>query len=315
MALAIIVIIRYIISASNVAVNSFLIYALWKRNKLEIVSYWLIFCLSISDVCFGLFALINESLKFHLKTHCWNDFTCFVTESFELFFASFSATFLLTVAIDRFIHMKFVLRYHEIMTKKRAVILVVLNVIFTCHLIVIARLLPKYQRKFFEKNFIAFWIYLTVLSFIYFLVVMSVSVVYIITYFSIRNRVNSAANVETEEMGEIGQSPNEQDRYSVPNIYNSRRRRPDQEFAVCIMFVIILLLFFEAPNLFVSVYSKIVMLIQRKFIYSKEMLLALTWTYMLLKLNSSLNAVVILSFSRELREFTKRFFKSFVNSD
>ena len=310
-----IIILRYLISVSTIILNSFLIYAIWKRNKLKIVSYWLISCLSISDVFYGISVLITESAEPQPPTFCSAEIACLIANISEFFFGNFSATFLLIIAIDRFIHMKYILRYHTIMTKKRAVALVCFNVVFTGHIVVTIILLPKYQRQFLLKHLQSYRIYRAVLSFVYFSIVLSVCALYVITYFSLRRRVNSATNVETIEMGETSQEIQENDKPKVPNIYNNGRRRPDREFAVCIMFVIILLFFFEAPNLLVTVYIRVSMLIQRNFAYTNEIVLASRWTYILFQLNSTLNAAVILVFSRELRSFIKELFKRSTNAE
>ena len=59
-----------LMSVLNVALNSFLLYALWNRNKFQAVSYWFIIGLSLSDVGFGTFAFINGILEIRFAADC-----------------------------------------------------------------------------------------------------------------------------------------------------------------------------------------------------------------------------------------------------
>ena len=307
-------VIRCLLSLSCIIFNSFLIFALQRRKKLKLISYWLIFCLSSSDVFFGIFGLINESLVLKLKGACWNNDLCYSTSCIEFFFTNFSATFLLIIAIDRFIHMRYSLRYQSIMTRGRAILLFCFNVIFTFHIVVTIMLLPKYQREFLLKHLLSYRIYRAVLSLVYLLIVVAVCVLYIITYVSIKKRVNNTTHalVTVTRGGDVVRENKIKE--GEPNVYK-QRRRPDQDFAICIMLIILLILAFEAPNLCINAYIRVAMLFQPRFTYSNEIVLATNWTYLLMQLNSTLNAVVLLVFSRELRKYTKTVFTRSSNTE
>ena len=316
----IISILRYLISLSNILCNSFLIFALRRRKKLKIISYWLIFCLSCSDVFFGIFALINESFTLALVKNCWEDDTCFATNACEFFFGNFSATFLLIIAIDRFVHLKYSLRYQSIMKRRTANALICFNVIFTFHIVVTIVLLPKYQTQFLLRHLRSYRIYRAVLSFVYVSVMLSVCVLYIVTYCSIKKRVFNINAIPAIEIGKTAASRDGNDDAKGSDVNRHRRRRrrrrrPNQDFAVCIMFIIILVIFFEVPNLCLTVYERVSLLFQPQFTYSREMFLASEWTLLLFQLNSSLNAVVLLVFSGELRKFTRNLFKWSSNTE
>ena len=304
MALGAITVIKYLGCFSNILCNSFLIFALQRRKKLKIISYWLIFCLSCSDVFFGIFGLTNQSLMLTLVNDYWMYNIWMVINALEYFFASFSATYLLIIAIDRFIHMKHTLRYQSIMTKNVARFLVCFNVIFTVHIVTMVMLLPAFQSKFIKKHLYSYLIYRFVLSLVYIVVVLSVCILYIATYCSIKRRIGNAPDRSKRGNNITKRS----------DIYKDRRR-PDQEFSICIMLIIILVLLFEAPNLCASVYINVSRLFQLRLTFSKELGLFLQWTYLLLQFNSSLNAVVLLILCRELRKFTRNVFKRSVTSD
>ena len=301
-------VLRYLLSLSNILLNLFLIYALRQRKKLKVTSYWLIFCLSSSDVFFGISSAVNQSLWPTTKKKCWENDVCFAIDGCEFFFSNFSATFLLIIAIDRFIHMKYPLRYQSIMTKNRAILLFCFNAIFTFHIVVTIIFLPKYQRQFLLKHLRSYQIYRAVLSIVYVLIVLSVCGLYITTYSSITRRVYNVTAAPVMVMKEVAPSRDNDCNALQSSLYR-RRRRPNQDFKVCIVLIIILVLLLEVPNLFISVYIRIAMLFNSRFTYSDEIILAAQWTYLLVQLNSTLNAAVLLVFSRELRQYTRRLFK------
>ena len=299
-------ILTYLVSFSNISLNSLLIHALRKRKKLNIISYWLIFCLSISDVFIGIFGLIDESLPFIFSSSCEDNDFCIVTKAVRSFFANFSSTFVLVVAIDRFIHMKYPLQYATIMTKRWAAVLVCLNAVFTVHTTVTTRFLPHYQSNFISKNNQSYLIYRVVLSLVYIMTVVSVFILYVITYCLLRKRFNAVTNIET--MGTSDSSTVAKNKSTLSSVYNNGRRSPDQEFALSILCVVLLLFLFEAPGLCMAAFTNVSKLIHHDYANTSETLLAGSWTYLIFQLNSSLNAVTILFLSRELRAFTRQFF-------
>ncbi len=133
----------FIIAISNVVVNSFLIQALRKLKKLSTISFKYILLLSISDICLGI---------------TWVAYLCMLYTTFNgikwiiltianilmYFFATFSLSMVVVIALDRYIHMKFSVKYNTIVTKRRAVITVVsvvLILVFQVALLLSARIL------------------------------------------------------------------------------------------------------------------------------------------------------------------------------
>ena len=112
----------FLTSIACVLVNSLLIQALRSLKKLNTISFKYILLLSTSDICFGV---------------SWIAYLCMLYPEFNKqslmttahilihIFASFSCIMVLLIALDRYIHMRFSLRYNAIMTKRRASLLVI----------------------------------------------------------------------------------------------------------------------------------------------------------------------------------------------
>ena len=181
-------VLRYLISLSNIAINSLLIGAIYKCKKLKLLSFWFILWLSISDALVGFTSLIRESCLLASRAVPPLQRIQFFAYVMENFCINFSSTLVLIVALDRYIHMKHPLQYSMVMTKRRALVLGLCNTIFTIHTITTVILLPKYERPFLLKNAFSYRIYRVVLSLVYILTVGLIFVIYVTTYFLIRKK-------------------------------------------------------------------------------------------------------------------------------
>lgn len=295
--------IKVLISVSNIILNSFLIHALRRRNKLRILSYWLIVCLCISDIFVGVFGLLCEALVIGSKENTDIDF---ITSSILMFWVNFSTSFVLIIATDRYIHMKHTVRYQIIMTKRRAVWLVLFNVLFTVHMLVTVRLLPKYQKDFLRKHLLAYRIYRVLLGVVYITIILVISGLYITTYFSIKRRVENTSITEEVERRDATRTEESTQK-------TQRRRSVDREFAKVMGLVTAILFLCLFPNLCMNLYTRTHMLIKGYSKLSDQFRFALQLTFLTMQLNSSLNAAIILFFNRELRQYTKQSLKDFVN--
>ena len=304
----------WLISLSNIILNSFLIHALRKHRKLKTVSYWLISCLSVSDIFVGIFCLIKESLYLALSNRDDAHESKFLVVSVRSFWINFSTSFVLIIAVDRYIHMKYALRYHTLMTKKRAIISVIFNAIFTIHMTVTVRFLPKYQKEFLSKHALAYRIYRVILSIVYVIIILIVFLLYITTYVAIKKKIKEAPS-----LGRKSADNNENTTESgnqAPNICRNGKRSVDQEFAKAMGIVISILFLCLTPNLCIGVYERIVLLIRNgRYQQSNATLTARYWTFLMMQLNSSLNAIIIIVFSRELRHYSMRFLRNVVNGE
>ena len=116
------------VDLSNILFNASLAYIIWKISKVKTISYKLMFSLSLSDIAVGLSGLVYHSVL--LSSYPSNAATTVEIKNIFTFVSSFttlSARFVMSIAIDRFIHMKYLNRYHLVMTKRKASILVGIN--------------------------------------------------------------------------------------------------------------------------------------------------------------------------------------------
>ena len=106
------------ISLLNIVGNSLLIYALKKTGQITTISIQLIVLMSVSDVISGTVALslINILLWKQFDSNCYLKVT---TQFLHRIFLVYSFLIVLLIAMDRFLHMKYLIRYPLIMPKRR----------------------------------------------------------------------------------------------------------------------------------------------------------------------------------------------------
>ena len=108
--------------------NIFIIYALRKLKKLDNISFWFLYWLSISDLFLGLsgFALDINFVSCLSRFNChWLPYIYAVRS----YFIGYSARLTTIIAIDRSIRMKYLNKYNTIMTKTKANIVLLVNVV------------------------------------------------------------------------------------------------------------------------------------------------------------------------------------------
>ena len=125
-----ITVLRSLIAVSIISLNLYLIHCLKKLHLLETISYHFIYILSISDTCSGivLFALVLQTIFSPADT---KSLLRPYFKFFLYFFSQLSSFIILLVAFDRYLHMRFLIKYSRIMTKYRAKILVCGSIFLT----------------------------------------------------------------------------------------------------------------------------------------------------------------------------------------
>ena len=115
------------IAIINILGNAFVIYALIKTSQTTSLSIQLIVLMSSSDCINGIVALVftNMLLWKRYDSYCTLKV---ITQFMHGLFINFSCTTVLLIAIDRFLHVKYLQRYSRIVTKRKGHILV--SVIF-----------------------------------------------------------------------------------------------------------------------------------------------------------------------------------------
>ena len=118
--------INLFISLSNVATNGLLSYVLWKLKKITTISYRFIFVQSMCDILVGSALMVSRLVSYrisftqfcHLKTYA--DIVCDCL-------CMFSGIMVSLIALDRYIHMRYLNQYSIWMTQRRATMLIILN--------------------------------------------------------------------------------------------------------------------------------------------------------------------------------------------
>ena len=111
------------VSCASMVSNSILIYALRKRKKLGVITFKLIYVLSIVDVFSGI-ANVIASVALELEVRTKYEITRRICTVVLYPFNVFTTLMILLIAVDRYLHMTRMNNYSSIMTHRRANILV-----------------------------------------------------------------------------------------------------------------------------------------------------------------------------------------------
>ena len=134
-----------ILDVSAILLNGLIAYVLKKHRKTNIVTFWLIYCLSISDVMVGVsglfFHLVLLKMFLGSSSAFWVSLRTASAISIDYFLMT-SGHLIFFTAIDRCIHMKYLNKYSTIMTKSKARWIIFFSVIL-CILIIIPRLVAS----------------------------------------------------------------------------------------------------------------------------------------------------------------------------
>ena len=178
-----------ILDLSSIVLNGLISYVLWKHKKTRIVTFWFIYCLSMSDVMVGATGLIYHSLQldifFDSEKASWNS----LHEWFGTFFGYSLLTswmLILIIAIDRCIHMTRPHKYSVIVTKCKARIVLLFSIVFCIFLRPPSVLASK---PILSRLRLFRYIIYTVGTF-------GVFVIYLVLYFVIKRRVAALQNCE-----------------------------------------------------------------------------------------------------------------------
>ena len=107
-----------LIGALNISGNGTLIWALRRTRQTKSSSFQFIMIMSCSDLITGIISLVllPSIFAYHHQSSCWQKLTI----QFVLFTCNFLSVFmLLLIALDRYLHMKYLEKYSLIVTKKR----------------------------------------------------------------------------------------------------------------------------------------------------------------------------------------------------
>ena len=119
--------ISFLLDISAIILNDLIAYVLKRHSKTCIVTFWFIYCLSISDIMVGAAGLIFHSslLAFKLDSS-WVSVSGMILG----YFFETSGHLIFVIAIDRCINMKYLNKYGTLMNRSNARLIVLLNIVF-----------------------------------------------------------------------------------------------------------------------------------------------------------------------------------------
>ena len=275
-------IIFFVVAVANIVTNSLLIYLMQKIRRIGEVTHVFILCLCISDICVGFNQILCVILRVFMDnidrdvTHWLALVSFFVSYLFE----PLSAHLLILVAMDRYIHLRYLTRYSIIMTKRRAKTLtkvcVSINICFTTAL-VFAMMKGVYE----TLNLILVTVYIIML--------MAVTAFYITAYRSVKRRVRDS---------------------TISSTGYQRRRSTNGNKSIFRGIVVILLslLACYAPFIFLTIGRSVLHLAGRT---DHEITFTLALAYGIKCLSASINAIVLITMNKEYKRYV---LKSISNS-
>nr|QBL02596.1 biogenic amine-like GPCR [Tripedalia cystophora] len=142
--------VNVIVACSNIISNMFLVFALRRTKQLKKVACQFILYLCISDLCVGflLQPLVSVLLTFFVSE---TDKECSIEltgQALSFIFPQISGVMIMIISLDRFLHMRFLNRYSTIMTHRRAMLLVILNISLSAIITTCSVILSVYYRFF-----------------------------------------------------------------------------------------------------------------------------------------------------------------------
>ena len=172
--------INFIISLLNIFGNSLLIYSLMKTDQTTTISLQLIVLMSVSDALTGIVALSFTNILLWKKF----DSNCYLkvaTQFLHRLIKGISYGTVLLIALDRYLHIKYLQRYPLIMSKRRMCYLICFLVFFSLLNAFLSSMPFIHYTKVFK----------TVITFLIVLGMITLFVLYYKTMRTINRRVSS----------------------------------------------------------------------------------------------------------------------------
>ena len=131
--------ISLLLDCSAILFNGLVAFVLKKHKKTRIVTFWFIYCLSISDTLVGVTGLIYHVLWLTTSltsgTLSRSSLTRVIFKVLHYLFQT-SGQLIFIIAVDRYIHMKYSNKYSTIMTQSKALLIMLFNIAFGILLII-----------------------------------------------------------------------------------------------------------------------------------------------------------------------------------
>ena len=260
-----------LVSILNISVNSTLIYLVFKLRLWGKPTFVFVVFMSISDVIIG---LGPQSLVGYLilvpGSGCRK--IEILAQSLLHSLCEFSGLMINLITIDRYLHIRFLNNYNRYMNRHKALVMVVVSVVI-CLLLAALSTVASITNKLFQLQVVLMTINTCML--------IAVCALYVICYYRIRNRTRALQNLTTQGI-----------------------RRNDLHLAIGILLIFVTLLICYLPN-FVTM---TIWLYQKYYIAGKQKSVTtaiLSYSFILVVLNSSLNALILMYTDRRIRTFLK----------
>ena len=253
-----------------IAINSILIHAIRKLGKQKKVSFQFILCMNVSDILIGIIQLLlqlsillpqPESLD--AKTMC---------AQFAIYFVSqMSGGSTILLGIDRFVHMKYLTRYNELMTKRRANMMIAASIVInfiTSTLLTVS----SAHKFFFYYNIILFPSYVIAMVCLF--------IIYLRAYLSVKQRVKS-----------IGL-------HTMRKPTGNRASNPEHKFVKMMLLILTCLFICYLPSVILGMVQTILL---RHGPLSDYMKYAVICSYTIAYVNSMVNAILIIIANNQVK--------------
>ena len=171
-----------LLDISAITLNGLVGYVLKKHKKTSIITFWFLYCLSVSDVMVGVTGLAYHLLRLMLSPQRGrpsSNVAITVTGVFLHYFFVTSGNLLFIIAVDRCIHMKYLNKYSSIMTQFRARLIMLFCILFGILITIPIFALSETFRASYNVGVNVFRTTFTLLIY----------VIYMKTYFSIRRQL------------------------------------------------------------------------------------------------------------------------------
>lgn len=263
---------QLLVAFTIIASNLLLIHTIRKTNKLKVITFKLIYVLSIADIMAGVEMITIAMMRRLNGSKDYFTRTQFLVTVGEYPLAFFTTRMILLISVDRYLHLTR-MNYSLIITHRRANILVLCNALFAVFEACILGITHNH-----------FKFYVGFLTFVYLMCLVCIIIVIVLYHKalrSIRNRIHNGTLARENR-----------------NIRNAGR-----DVSKAVFMTLACLLSTMIPSLLLSPLPM--------YMPSQQ------WTYMAMYatgiiyyLNSTLNAVIIIYFSRDLRNCIKHLFLS-----
>ena len=122
-----------VLDVSAILFNGLVAYVIKKHKKTSSITFWFLYCLSISDILVGVAGLAYQlSMLLRILDFQKSSWSLIAAYAYRLqhYFIEISGQLIVIIAIDRYIHMKYLTKYSRIMTHSRARLIVLIGILF-----------------------------------------------------------------------------------------------------------------------------------------------------------------------------------------